>query len=44
MEICRMQTAYKEECHVADSQKPSKDPYELLPHTDFYLELFFNLQ
>jgi hypothetical protein len=21
-----MQTAYKGECHVADSQKPSKDP------------------
>jgi hypothetical protein len=29
---------------VADSQKPSKDPQELLPHTDFYLELFANLQ
>jgi hypothetical protein len=26
LEIGRMQTAYTEECHVADSQKPSKDP------------------
>jgi hypothetical protein len=26
LEIDRMQTAYKEECHVADSQNPSNDP------------------